>query len=415
MIAFGPGRIGVMWSDQQRQKMLFSSHADGESDDAWTPVEVVAEGAGSADNHLNLKTFERDGKELIAAAVKTSRDVVTDPNPLDPQILVMIRTDDGVWTGYEAGLVADKHSRPIVLIDEVRRLLYVAAQSPFGGGAIYVKRTDLDQPVFPTGKGDPLIASTKDLEIANPTSTKGSISPDTGLVVMASDDQSGRYLHAALDLGGTPIPSGVASIARPDRPPVTDGGPYRIVDDTFDASAVGGDAGNGWTDTESGGQASVQAAGKRQFLRLATSLDRPVGPVVQGHRPRRDDDRRRRPGSAARHRDGRGPAAVSPRRRGRDRRAARGRRRDVRVLRWHQAHPDDAPPRRHVVVPRPHHGRCRQEARGHPARPTPPVARWSRPAGCIGASRPRSSHAKSASGPRAPPTTVDLDTLQVSR
>jgi hypothetical protein len=271
VIAFGPGRIGVMWSDQQRQKMLFSSHADGESDDAWTPVEVVAEGAGSADNHLNLKTFERDGKELIAAAVKTSRDVVTDPNPLDPQILVMIRTDDGVWTGYEAGLVADKHSRPIVLIDEVRRLLYVAAQSPFGGGAIYVKRTDLDQPVFPTGKGDPLIASTKDLEIANPTSTKGSISPDTGLVVMASDNGSGRYLHAALDLGGTPIPSGVASIARPDRPPVTDGGPYRIVDDTFDASAVGGDAGNGWTDTESGGQASVQAAGKRQFLRLATS------------------------------------------------------------------------------------------------------------------------------------------------
>jgi hypothetical protein len=271
VIAFGPGRIGVMWSDQQRQQMLFASHADGEPDDAWTPVEVVTEGAGSADNHLNLKAFERDGKVLIAAAVKTSRDVVTDPNPLDPQILVMIRTDDGVWTGYEAGLVADKHSRPIVLIDEVRRLLYVAAQSPFGGGTIYLKRTDLDQPVFPTGKGDPLVTSTKDLEIANPTSTKGSISPDTGLVVMASDNESGRYLHAALDLGGTPIPAGVASIARADRPPVTDAGPYRIVDDTFDVWEVGGDPGNGWADAETGGTASVEAAGKRQFLRLAAS------------------------------------------------------------------------------------------------------------------------------------------------
>ena len=61
LIPFGPGRIGVLWTDQTTERMLFTSHRDGEADDVWTPVEVVATGVGTNDDQLNLKTFELGG------------------------------------------------------------------------------------------------------------------------------------------------------------------------------------------------------------------------------------------------------------------------------------------------------------------------------------------------------------------
>ncbi len=357
VIAFGPGRIGVMWSDQQRQQMLFAWHRDGDRDQVWSPVETVAEGAGSADNHLNLKAFQRDGKTLIAAAVKTSRDTVPDVNPLDPQILVMIRTDDGTWTGYEAGRIIDRHSRPIILIDETRRLLYVAAQSPFGGGSVYMKQTDLDHPAFPTGTGDLLLTSAKDTAIANASSTKGAISPSTGLVVMASDDGTGRFLHAAMDLGGTPIPTGVVDATRPERPKVVDAGPYLIVDDTFDAWDVGQDPGAGWTPTVTSGTVAVRKDGSAHVLRQTTSGRRGPGPELPRHRARWDrrDDRRPLPRPGDRHR--RGASRVGPRGGRGDRRAARRRRWHRLVLRRHAPDQVGSPAGRRLVVRRAGHRR----------------------------------------------------------
>ena len=412
VIAFGPGRIGVMWSDQQRQQMLFASHADGEPDDAWTPVEVVAEGAGSADNHLNLKTFVRDGKELIAAAVKLARrrDGPQPARPPDPR-------DDPHGRRrldrLRGGPRADKHSRPIVLVDETRRLLYVVAQSPFGGGAIYVKRTDLDHPVFPTGKGDLLIVSTKDLEIANPTSTKGSISSDTGLVVMASDDQSGRYLHAALDLGGTPIPAGVAAIARPDRPPVTEAG--RTASST-NVRRLGG----GWRLPATAGP-TPRPAGSPRCRPLASAIScasRRVSPASR-HSPARTSAAAGRRSSSTPSSACASPAPARPdpcrsAAPGRDRRGGRRRGRDIRLLRRHPAHPDDPPPRRHVVVPRPDHGRCGQEARGHPPhrRRRPTAGRGERAAL---AHPDRHRAARGVHPGFGCATTADLDQLQVSR
>lgn len=271
VVAFGPGRIGVMWSDQQTQRILFASHADGEPDTAWSPVEVVAEGAGSSDNHLNLKSFDLGTERVVAAAIKTSRDAVADPNPLASQILVMIRDPKGRWNGIEAGRVQDHHSRPVILIDEERRIMYLVAQSPFTGGAIYLKRASLDDPAFQTGKGEPFIATETDSAIANATSTKQSISRATGLVVMASDDGTGRFIHAAVDLGGTPLSAQVATLPHPDTPETPDIGPTRYINDAFDAWAVGSAATNGWVDKSTGGSLAAAADDEARYLRLGSA------------------------------------------------------------------------------------------------------------------------------------------------
>jgi hypothetical protein len=55
IIAFGPGRIGVAWTNQ-RSGVHFSAHEDGAPDDAWSPAEAVLPGS-LPDQQLNLTTF----------------------------------------------------------------------------------------------------------------------------------------------------------------------------------------------------------------------------------------------------------------------------------------------------------------------------------------------------------------------
>ena len=50
--------------------------------------------------------------------------------------------------------------------------MYVVAQTPTSGGIVTIKRAPLDQPIFPTGDGDPLISSADDPAVASPTSAK---------------------------------------------------------------------------------------------------------------------------------------------------------------------------------------------------------------------------------------------------
>ncbi len=268
LVPFGPGRIGVMWTDQANERVLFVSRADGEADDTWSPVEVVATGVGPNDDQLNLKTFELGGARVVATTIRTTLDVDADQNPLDAQILVMVRRADGQWISSEVGRVQDKHNRPIMLIDEGRRLMYVAAQSPTGGGIVSIKRASLDSPIFPTGSGDPLIEATDDPAIANGTSTKQAVSAATGLVVLASDESTGRYLHGAMDLGGTPIPSDVASGPRPDHPaPPRETFPAPLVDDEFGSWPIGALV-TGWTVDATSGTAVVGGKGDVHYLSL---------------------------------------------------------------------------------------------------------------------------------------------------
>ena len=271
LVPFGPGRIGVMWTDQTTERMLFTSRADTDPNDVWSPVEVVATGIGTSDDQLNLKTFELGGARVVATPVRTTVDTDADQNPLDAQLLVMVRQGDGSWTASEAGRVQDRQNRSILLIDDDRRLMYVVAQSPSGGGTVSIKRASLDGPIFQPGLGDPLITAAGDPAVANASSTKQSISKATGLVVIGSDEGTGRYLHGALDLGGTPIPPEAAAAPRPDRPlPPKDPVARPLVDDDFASWPVGGPV-TGWVVDASSGTAVVGAKGELEYLRLHSS------------------------------------------------------------------------------------------------------------------------------------------------
>jgi hypothetical protein len=271
LVPFGPGRIGVMWTDQASERVLFASHADGDSDSTWSPVELVATGVGTDDDQLNLKTFEVGGARVVATPIRTTVDVDADQNPLDAQILVMIRGADGRWTSSEAGRVQDRHNRPILLVDPARRLMYVVAQSPTSGGMVSIKRASFDKPIFPPGTGDPLVSSTEDPAIANATSTKQDVSAATGLIVLASDESTGRYLHGAINLGSTPIPSDVAGGPRPDRPaPPTDTVARLLVNDDFGSWPIG-QAVTGWTVDATSGSALVSGKGAAHFLTLKST------------------------------------------------------------------------------------------------------------------------------------------------
>ena len=271
IVPFGPGRVGVMWTDQAATRVLFASHADGEGDDAWSPVEIVATGVGESDDQLNLKTFELDGARVIASPIRMTADTDAARNQLGPQIVVMIREADGHWRTSEVGRVEDKHNRPILLIDEERRLMYVVAQSPAGGGIVSSKRASLDTPVFPTGTGDPFIVSSDDPAVANATSTKQSVSAASGMVVLASDESTGRYLHGTSDLGDTPIPTDVAAAPRLDQPAPPVGTVARpLVDDEF-ASWPIGEPVTGWTVDAVNGTAVVGGKDALRYLSLGSS------------------------------------------------------------------------------------------------------------------------------------------------
>ena len=168
IVAFGPGRIGVAWTNQ-RSGVYFASRDDTTPDDQWSTVESILPGA-QPDPQLNLTTYPlADGTTNVAAAVSTTNDQAAGGRTLDALTLVATRDASGDWRTAVAGLVRDRHTRPIVLVDPTNRTIAIAATSPGGGGVIYYKRASLDQIEFDTGLGVPLVASQQETTIDNVT------------------------------------------------------------------------------------------------------------------------------------------------------------------------------------------------------------------------------------------------------
>lgn len=194
------GDVGVMWSNQDTRTVYFSVHRTVDPPTVWQPLETVMPNPGCsgscADDHINLKT---DQAGRVFAALKTS---LSGSNPL---IILAVR--DGGWSLHTVGLATDNHTRPIVLLDEEARTIYVFATRPESSGGIYVKTSSLDNIQFDPGTGDEFIFSSVDDRTNNPTSTKQNVNSTTGLLVVASDQDTDHYLHNYLPLGdGTPQP-----------------------------------------------------------------------------------------------------------------------------------------------------------------------------------------------------------------
>jgi hypothetical protein len=185
VVSFGGNRIGIMWSDQNDDQMKFAVHQDSTaSDTSWSGAEVAASGSNIADDHINLKA-EANGR--VYAATKTSAS-----GGSNPLILLNVRNAQGAWSTVVFGTVADNQTRPIVVLKEDERRLYVFATWDQSGDVIYMKETSMDAPSFPSGRGTPVIDAT---DVNNATASKQSVTDASGLVVQASADETDLHWH----------------------------------------------------------------------------------------------------------------------------------------------------------------------------------------------------------------------------
>jgi hypothetical protein len=229
------GHIGIMWSRQTFNNlseptndpnpqsgrvasdsdhlasitMNFAVHDDGDDPSAWTSTAIYT---ASGDDHINLKTFdgvvyaamkEADNAKLIGLLVCDARSSGCSKKS-DWTHYPVFNTKDNSGNSPQAELLASSQpnpTRPIVLIDTENRDLYVfVREEPFSHGAIYYKQTKLDAIDFDAGLGVPFIRSATFLTINDPTSTKQNLDSATGLVVLASDEDTFFYFHNDLAL-----------------------------------------------------------------------------------------------------------------------------------------------------------------------------------------------------------------------
>ena len=269
IVAFGPGRVGVMWTNQ-RSGIYFSVHEDGAPDAAWSVPESVMTGQQS-DDALSVAAYPlADGGTGVAAAVGTTLE-----RTLDPGTLLATRDPGGTWDTTLVGLMRDRFARPIVLVDPEARTIAVAATSPGSGGAIFYKRSPLDRIQFDTGTGVPLIASPTEITIDDVTSSKGPLSREAGLLVLASDRTSGRYLHGVVDLGAGPPVANPADPARPTAPAAApEGATATVLRDSFEPWPSGPTEATGWYVRPEDAPAAlsiVADGGQGQALRVPSS------------------------------------------------------------------------------------------------------------------------------------------------
>jgi len=205
VIAFGGNKVGVMWSNQNTATDSFAVHDDSQADNAWA-IETALQGPGLADDHISLKT---DAAGRVFAAVKTSKS-----SSNDPLTMLLVRAPAGGWSSYVFGQVKDKHTRPIVELDEANGIIHMFATSPASNGTIYEKTTPVDTISFAAGLGTPVIRDA-DGSVNNATTTKQNVSGSTGLVVAATGGNA-RYWHNYLPLpGGGPLPPTASFTASP--------------------------------------------------------------------------------------------------------------------------------------------------------------------------------------------------------
>jgi hypothetical protein len=200
-------QIGVMWSNQLESTIYFSSHRDGDPESSWSAsVKAFSEGKKSADDHINLKALESDPSGRVFAVTKTAFGDLASTPPTAPQIEVLVLGQDGAFRHYAFSRVQDDQTRPILMIDETHRSLYIFVAGPNTTKylneprAIYYKQAPLDRISFPVGEGTPFIKSSLDTAIDNPTSTKQNVNSTSGLLVLAQNSGTHYYLHNFMDL-----------------------------------------------------------------------------------------------------------------------------------------------------------------------------------------------------------------------
>jgi hypothetical protein len=166
---------------------------------AWS-VETAFSGPLAADDHLNLKTAPGPrGTTRVYAAVKTSRESIA---PSESLVGVLERRTGpsgiGRWRYHSVGVAADRHTRPMLMIDQHRRILYFFAQTVGRGWDIRYKAAPLRDLTFRDGVGARFL-ETQDSGVSDVTGSKQNITRKTPtMTVLASADNLHQYMFARL-------------------------------------------------------------------------------------------------------------------------------------------------------------------------------------------------------------------------
>ena len=203
ILAYGD-RIGVLWSNQLENAVYFVSHRDGKDSMTWTKPRAVLKGPGSADDHISARALDGPDGPTVFALVKTSGEIVAGHRPADSQLVLLELRPDGSVGAYQYGRIEDDVTRPLLVIDEEQRVLYMFAVSPIGGGSVTYKQTSADDIRLAPGPGAPFLQVNNRPAITLPTSSKQNVNRDTDLVVIAADEGTSHYVFGVLELGEAP-------------------------------------------------------------------------------------------------------------------------------------------------------------------------------------------------------------------
>ncbi|HEY8701122.1 MAG TPA: PKD domain-containing protein [Arthrobacter sp.] len=213
VVSYGKNKIGIMWSDQLTGSVWWATRTDGTAPTAsssWN-LQPAIQGKSQADDHLNLKSLQADPSGRVFAAVKTSLND-TSSNPKLPQLLLLVfKPGTGAFTQSTISTTGDCVSRPQIVLDTQNNLVRAYQTAPatsvsgcaYSGvaGSIYEKTASMDNPVFGTGRGTPIIQSASTSNMNDVTTTKQGVNNSTGVVVMASDNVAKRYWYSDRPLG----------------------------------------------------------------------------------------------------------------------------------------------------------------------------------------------------------------------
>ena len=152
LVAFGTNKVDLLFSNQSDDTVYWSIHSDGAAASTWTGG-IAVRGNKLPDDHLNIKSIQADSTGRVFVAVKTSFDHGTN-RPTDPQINLLSWKPGSSWSSTTFGTIADCHTRPQVVLDDVNNKVYVFATGKTGtgtctgngDGAIYMKTTSLSTP-----------------------------------------------------------------------------------------------------------------------------------------------------------------------------------------------------------------------------------------------------------------------------